>query len=329
VLRTPFSDRFDVEVPIIQAGMGTFVGAELAAAVSNAGALGSIGAALRPVDDLRRQLARLRELTDQPFAVNHAVPMLDEEAFALTLEARPTVISLSLGDPGPLVARAQATGIRVIHQVTTVEQAQQAATRGVDAIIAQGGEAGSYGGPVATLPLVPQVVDAVAPIPVLAAGGIFDGRGVAAALVLGAHGVNIGTRFLASAEAPVGDGWKRAIVAAAAEDAARFEAWTAIVPLPGAYDIVPRTLPTPFIDHWRARPGEVARETPRLLEEIMAALRANRLHELVPFAGQSAGGIDDILPAAEIVRRLVVETETALERGARFNVATTPAAASG
>jgi enoyl-[acyl-carrier protein] reductase II len=117
----------------------------LVAAVSNAGGLGglgSLGASQRPVEDLREQLARLRALTDRPFAVNHLVPNLNEEAFALTVEARPAVISLALGDPGDLVKRAQEAGIKVMHQVHTVHQAHEAGERGVDVIIAQGSEAG-------------------------------------------------------------------------------------------------------------------------------------------------------------------------------------------
>src|SRR5262249_48174525 len=141
-------------------------------------------------------------------------PTVNDEAFALTVEARPAVISLALGDPGALVKRAQGAGIKVVHQVHTVRQAREAAERGVDAIIAQGSEAGGFGGTVAALALVPQVVDAVSPIPVVAAGGIADGRGLAAALLLGAQGVNIGTRFLASAEAPIGEAWKQALLAA-------------------------------------------------------------------------------------------------------------------
>ena len=121
------------------------------------------------------------------------------------VQARPAVISFALGDPGDLVKQAHDAGARVMLQVTTVAQAVEAAERGVDVIIAQGGEAGGYCGSVSTMALVPQVVDAVSPIPVVAAGGIFDGRGIAAALMLGAVGVNMGTRFLASKEAPISE----------------------------------------------------------------------------------------------------------------------------
>jgi nitronate monooxygenase/enoyl-[acyl-carrier protein] reductase II len=293
---------------------------ELVAAVSNAGALGSIGAVFETADSLREQVTRVRELTDRPFAINHVVPLLNEEAFAFTLEEKPAVISFALGDPGELVRRAHEAGAKVIHQVHTAGQARQVAARGVDAIIAQGGEAGGQGmlhGP-STMVLVPQVVDAVGPIPVLAAGGVADGRGLAAALVLGAQGANIGTRFLASAEASAPAAWKEAILAAESEDAIRFATWTAIMPpaAESAYDAVPRVLRTPFIDMWRDRPAEAEKQAEQLRGEIFDALRAGKTHELAPFTGQTAGLIDEILPAGEIVRRLATEAEDALARAA-------------
>jgi enoyl-[acyl-carrier protein] reductase II len=314
-IRTPLCDLLGIAHPIIQAAIWPATSPELVAAVSNAGALGSIGAVFESADSLHRQVAQVRALTDRPFAVNHVVPMLDEEAFAATLEARPAVISFALGDPGDLVSRAHKVGARVLHQVHTVAQARAALARGVDAIIAQGGEAGGQGmvhGP-STMVLVPQVVDVSGPIPVLAAGGIADGRGLAAALVLGAQGANIGTRFLASTEASAPSAWKEAILAGESEDAVRFTTWQAIMPAArvGAYDVVPRVLSTPFVEAWQDRPVDAAERAEQLRGEIFGALRAGRAHELVPFTGQTAGLVDAILPAAEIVRRLVAETEQA------------------
>lgn len=316
MLRTPLCDLLGIEFPVIQAGMGPFTAAELVAAVSNAGGLGSLGASQRPVDDLGRQLALIRTLTDRPFAVNHLVPSLNEEAFALTLEARPPIISLALGDSGDLVKRAHDVDILVIQQVHTVKQARQAAEREVDVIIAQGGEAGGFGGMVAALALVPQVIDAVQPIPVVAAGGIADGRGLAAALVLGAQGVNIGTRFLTSVEAPISAGWKQAILAAESEHAVKVEVWNDIILLPGGggYGTVPRALRTPFIEEWQQRRNDAKREAERLQGEVITAVQQGRLHEMVPFAGQTAGLIHEILPAGEIVRGIVAEAEEALKR---------------
>jgi nitronate monooxygenase/enoyl-[acyl-carrier protein] reductase II len=320
MLRTGLCDLLGIEHPIIQAAIWPATAPELVAAVSNAGALGSIGAVFTPAESLRQQLARVRELTDRPFAVNHVVSLLDEEAFALTLEARPAVISFALGDPGELVRRAHAAGVKVIHQVHTARQARAAVERGVDAIIAQGSEAGGQGPAlgVGALALIPQVVDLSGSIPVLAAGGIADGRGLAAALVLGAQGVNIGTRFLASEEASAHAAWKRAIIEAESEDVIRFEEWREFFPPvgEGAYDVVPRVIRTPFVDEWRGRPNDAGREAERLRGEVTTALRQGRAHELVPFTGQTTGLIREILPAADIVRRIIAEAEAALDRAA-------------
>lgn len=316
MLHTPLCDLLGIEFPIIQAGMGIGSSGELAVAVSNAGGLGSLGCWRRPPEDLERQLSLIRERTSRPFAMNHLVPELDETAFAMTLAAKPAVISFALGDPGELVKRAHDAGSLVVHQVTTVLQARQAVERGVDVIIAQGGEAGGYGGAVAALALIPQVVDAVRPLPVVAAGGIADGRGLAAALVLGAVGINVGTRFLASEEAQISPVWKQMIVDAAAEDAVKVEVLNDIMPMPGSYGYgtVLRALRTPFIDTWQQRRDEAKRDAERLLSEVLPVLTQGRLHELFPGAGQSAGLIRDIVPAGEIVRRIVTEARQALER---------------
>jgi len=218
MLTTPLCDLLGIEIPIILAPMGSATSAEFAAAVSNQGGLGGIGSLSRTTAAIKRDIDAVRELTNRHYAVNHIPQLLDAEAFRYTLAARPAVISFALGDPGDLVRQAHDAGALVMVQVTTVGQAIEAAERGVDVIIAQGGEAGGYSGNVSTMTLVPQVVDAVSPIPVVAAGGIFDGRGIAAALVLGAAGVNLGTRFLASTEAPIPDEWKQAIIAAESED---------------------------------------------------------------------------------------------------------------
>jgi enoyl-[acyl-carrier protein] reductase II len=320
MLRTLLCELLGIKFPIIQAGMSRFTSAELVAAVSNAGGLGSLGCDLRPIDDLSLQLARTRELTGQPFAVNHLLPTLSEAAFSLTLQARPPIISLAGSDPGDLVKRAHDRGIPVMHQVHTVQQARQAAERGVDVIIAQGSEAGGHGGTVAALALIPQVVDAVSPIPVVAAGSMADGRGLAAALLLGAAGINVGTRFLASVEAPISQGWKQRIVEAASEDAVKFDAWNDINPpaRSGGYGTVLRAIRTPFIDQWQQRRDEAKQQAERLRSEVLAAAQQGRLHELMPVAGQSAGLIRDILPAGEIVRRMVAEAQQALERSTKL-----------
>ena len=318
MLRTPLCDLLGIEVPIMQAAIWPATAPELVAAVSEAGGLGSVGSVFESAESVERQIARVRELTERPFAVNHVVPLLEEEAFEATLEAQPAVVSLALGDPGDLVERAHAAGAKVIHQVHTVGQARRVAELGVDAIIAQGSEAGGQGMPLgaSAMALIPQVVDAVAPVPVLAAGGVADGRGLAAALVLGAQGANVGTRFLASEEASADESWKRAILATESEDVVRFEVWKEIFPPAGegAYETVPRVMRTPFVEEWQRRPEEVRSEAERLRNEVVSLVRQRRPHELVPFTGQTAGMIRDVLPASEVVQRMVVEAGQALER---------------
>lgn len=320
MLTSPLCEMLHIEHPIILAPMGSATSAEFAAVASNAGGLGSIATLGRPTDAILRDLALIRALTDRPFAVNHVPQTLDEVAFQATLDLRPAVISFALGDPGDLVERAHAAGATVMLQVTTVAQARLAVERGVDVVIAQGGEAGGYGGVVGTLALVPQVVDAVAPLPVVAAGGIFDGRGIAAAFMLGAVGVNLGTRFLASPEAPIEESWRQAILIAAAEDAIKADALNAVRPLPGeaGFGTVLRSLRTPFLEEWNAKLDEARHRRERLDAEMATAVANGRRTEFLATAGQAAGGINDVQPVAAIIAQLVAETEIALARAPRF-----------
>ena len=320
MLKTPLCEIFGIEVPIILAPMGTCTSAELAAAVSNEGGLGGIGTLFRTVTAVMRDIDVVRTLTSKPFAVNHIPQNLDAEAFAYTLRARPPVISFTLADPGDLVKQAHDVGAIVMVQVTTVAQAVQAAEGGVDVISAQGGESGGYCGEVSTMALVPQVVDAVSPIPVVASGGIFDGRGIAAALMLGAAGVNLGTRFIASKEAPAPIEWKQAITKAKSEDAKRFDVLNDISPLPGTagFNTVLRSLPTAFLDEWSAKPEQARQHRDRLRGQIVSTTQAGRQHECLLTAGQTVGGINEILSVAEIMHRLITETEAALSRAPNF-----------
>lgn len=319
MLRTRFCELLEIEAPILQAAIAPYTPPELVAAVSNAGALGTVTTGFQTVEQVRSTIQRTRALADRPFVVNFVTRALDEEMFALAVEARPKAISFALGNPGDYIKQAHDAGVLVIQQVHTVDQAQSAVEWGVDVIIAQGTEAGGFGGTVATLPLVPQVVDAVDPVPVLAAGGIADGRGLAAALVLGAAGGNVGTRFMASTEASISQEWKQALVDAQSEDAVRVEVVNTVMPPPeGSFDTAPRALRTRFIDEWRHRPDDARREAENLRGQIMAAVQQGQMFQYIPFSGQSAGLIHDVLPAGDIVGRLVTEAEEALERAARL-----------
>jgi len=323
MLKTPLCDLFGIEVPIILAPMGTCTSAELAAAVSNEGGLGGIGTLFRTTAAIKRDIDTVKKLTNRHFAINHIPQTLDPEAFRYTLEAQPRVISFTLADPGDLVRQAHDVGSLAMLQVTTVAQAVRGAELGVDVIIAQGSESGGYCGDVSTMALVPQVVDAISPIPVVASGGIFDGRGIAAAIMLGAAGVNLGTRFIASKEAPAPERWKQAIAAAKSEDAIKVEVLNDISPLPGTagFGTVLRSLHTDFLDEWSAKRDEARRERDRLKQEIVSTTQAGRPDATLLTAGQTAGGIKDIPRVSEIMRRLVAETEAALRKAADLSAA--------
>ncbi len=318
MLHTPLCELLDLRVPLIQAGMSVYTSPGLVAAVSNAGALGSLGAWTRPAEELGRNLAELREATDRPFAVNHVVPDLDPVALEITLDAAPKVVSFALDDAGDHVGRVHDAGSLVMQQVTTVAQAETAAAHGADVIVAQGHEAGGYGGTITTLTLVPQIVDAVAPVPVVAAGGIADGRGLAAALMLGATGANLGTRFLASREAPIGEGWKRAIVDATSERWTQLEFWNDLFPTPGreGYGTRMRALRTEFVERWRERRDDVRQDPGAVLAELEGAEEAGKLDELLVVGGQSAGLVGEIVPARQIVETIEAEA-AAILAGAR------------
>ena len=314
-MRTPVCDLLGIEVPIVSAPFGPWEQVELGAAISNAGGLGSTGTAVRSVDELRSQWQRLRDLTDRPFAINHTGRPFDGEVFAAMLEAAPAAISFHMGVPREQIAEAHDAGSLWIQQVSDLRGAELALEAGADVLVAQGWEAGGNAGWVATMVLVPQVVDAAGEVPVLAAGGIADGRGIAAALALGAQGAMLGTRFLASSEMNVDQEWKERIVAADASDAVKVPSSERVMPpftlpLPAGEPPAPRALRTPFMDQLESDPETVDPE--QVSRSFIADVRAGGGHDRLPFSGQSAGLIHDIAPAAEIVGRLVAETETAL-----------------
>ena len=191
LLRTPLCDLLGIDVPIIGAPFGPWHQVELAAAVCAAGGLGSVGSVPRPAEELREEWEMLRRLTDRPFAINYTGRSCDPEVFDAVLDFRPAVVTCHLADPAALIERAHAVGALWMQQVMSIEQARRAVDLGADVIIAQGAEAGGHGGGVPTTLLVPQVVDAAGVVPVVAAGGIADGRGLVAALAMGAQGVSM------------------------------------------------------------------------------------------------------------------------------------------
>src|SRR3990170_2942033 len=310
-LHTPICDLFGIEYPIFLAGMGGVSTAPLVAAVSGAGGLGVLGAATMDPDELRREIRQTRELTDKPFAVDLLAPdperirpqvqvMFDEDV---------KVFVAGLAVPADFIVEMHARGIKVIVICGRVRHAQKSEAAGADVVAAQGTEAGGHTGEIGTMALVPQVVDAVR-IPVLAAGGIADGRGVVAALALGAQGVVIGTRFVASNESQAADGYRQAIVHAQDDSTLRTRAYTG---KPA------RTIRTRYAEEWEGKADEIQpfpmQAGISVQQGVMDYMGHTRQFDpqrtFLP-AGQGSGLIHEIKPAAEIFQDIVREAEAVI-----------------
>ncbi|MGH7313774.1 MAG: NAD(P)H-dependent flavin oxidoreductase [Candidatus Rokuibacteriota bacterium] len=311
MLRTRVTALLGIEHPIACGGMAGHTSPALAAAVSNGGGLGIHGCTFLSPEQIRGDAARIRELTDRPFGLNLLLCFAKEEQIRAVLEARPAALSTAWGDPAITTARARAAGLITIHQVHRVDEARRAAAAGIQAIVAQGMEGGGHVWHTATLPLVPQVADAVPDVPLLAAGGIADGRGVAAAMMLGADGVLMGTRFLATDEAPIHANYKKAILEA--DDTATIFTEVADIarqrPWPGA---IGRAIRNPLIERWHGREDELRATGGAIGKVLEEAKREGRRDEAVMFAGQVAGLIQDIRPAANVVRDIAADAEALL-----------------
>ena len=326
-MRTAFCKRVGVELPIIQAPMGGAVGPALAAAVSSAGGLGMLVLWRADLDTVRRQIRETRALTSKPFGVNLNLEFPQQERLEVCLEERVPVISFFWRDPSALVPRAKAAGAIVLHTVACARDARRAVDAGVDIIVAQGWEAGGHvRGTVAGLPLIPAVVDAVSPTPVVAAGGIADGRGLAAVLALGAAGAWIGTRFLASEEATIHPRY-RELLFKATEDDTVFAEELFDVRWPKAPH---RVLRNKTVEAWEAAGRPVSGKRPGE-GEVVATSRTSgpivRYQSYTPgadaegdidalslWAGQSVGLVSRVQPAAEIVRDIAEEARLVLRR---------------
>lgn len=299
MLATSITKLLGIDYPIIQGGMAWVAQAELAAAVSQAGGLGVIGAGNIPATDLRQEVLRAQTLTDRPFGVN--VMLMSPHADAImqeVIDLGVQVVTTGAGNPGPYVDKLKQHGVKLVPVVASVALGKRLARLGVDALIAEGWEAGGRIGDVSTLALVPQLVDAV-DIPVIAAGGIADARGVVAALALGAAGVQMGTRFICSTECTVHEAYKQAIVRAADRDA--------IVTGYGTGHPV-RSLRNRFTRQL----GELEAGGANL--EDLSKFGAGRLAQAARdgditygsvMAGQSAGLVQRIMPAGEIIQEIV------------------------
>ena len=289
---------------------------ELAVAAASAGCLASLGTAVRSVPELRLQWAIMRDRTNRPFAINHTGRPFSEDAFAASLDFRPAAISFHMGVPTDLIHRAHDRGILWLQTVGDAEGAEAALEAGADVLIAQGTEAGGNGGWIGTLVLVPLIVDLAGDVPVVAAGGIADGRGIAAALALGAQGASLGTRFLATEEMAIDPTSKARICAASATDAVKVAHAERVLPpftLPQiGMPYAPRALHTALIGQLETDPDSV--DPAAVGAQLLAAFRAGGGYDLLPFAGQSVALIHDVVPTAQLVQRLLVEAEAAIEK---------------
>jgi NAD(P)H-dependent flavin oxidoreductase YrpB (nitropropane dioxygenase family) len=322
MLKTTLCRRLGIDYPIFSVGMGPAAGPDLAAAVSNAGGCGVLGGAAQSAPYLRRQIQRLRTLTAQPFGVNVVLAAMEKGQLETCLDERVPLLVLFWGDAKPYVEDARRRGTKVFLQVGSVEEAVTAAEAGVDAMIAQGVEAGGHvRGTTSLSVLVPAIVEAVSPVPVVAAGGVANGRGIVAALSLGAQAVSMGTRFLASAEAFVPHGYKDRIVKSTAEDTVYTQLFD--IGWPGAPH---RVLRNKAVIEWDAagrpssgqRPGEntiigtlqrgsKSVDVPRYWALCATADFNGDLDYAALHAGESCGLVNDIKPAAEIVHSLMNE----------------------
>jgi enoyl-[acyl-carrier protein] reductase II len=318
-IRTPICDLLGIEYPILLAGMGGVSYAPLCAAVSNAGGFGTLGMAGRAQAEIREEIRKVRDLTDKPFGVDllAAVPESLERTADMIIEGGAAAFISGLGVPPPhLVKKFHDAGLKVMNVSGTVRHARSAEAGGLDAVVAQGTEAGGHTGRIAGLALIPQVVDAVK-IPVIAAGSIVDGRGLAAALALGAQGVWMGTRFIASTEAHAGAMYKQVIVEA--DDEATI--------VTRSYSGKPmRVFKNEWVADWERRPQDIQAFPAQAMLSHQAGVMGGiggQLegldHARSAFAmGQGSGAIHDVKPARDIIQEIVEEAGEVIARIARL-----------
>jgi len=324
-IHTPLCDFLGVKYPIMLAGMGGVSYAELAAAMSNAGGYGVLGMAGTTPDFIEGQMKRVRELTDRPFGVDllAASPESLEESVDVIINNGADSFIAGLGVPMPIMERLKKANVKVMVVGGAVKHAIKAEQAGCDAVILQGGEGGGHTGLVGTMPLVAQAVEAVN-IPVIAAGGIYDGRGLAAALALGACGVWMGTRFIASTEAHAAQMYKDTVVGAGDTDTTRTRCYSG-KPM--------RCRTNDYINDWETRPQDIQPFPHQAIHSTRTGViggiggitdEAKLDADTSCFAmGQSAGGVREVKPVAEIVADIMRDAESAIERMASLRTKAT------
>jgi nitronate monooxygenase len=325
-IETALTRLLGIQHPILLAPMGSAAGGRLAATVTNAGGLGLVGSGYADANTIRRELT---EAGNTRVGIGFILWALEKNPSALdvALDAKPAAVMLSFGDPTPFTRRIRDAGCKIICQVQTLSQAKEAAAAGADVIIAQGRDAGGHSGTTrGTMGLVPAVVDAVAPIPVVAAGGIADGRGLAAALALGAAGVSMGTRFTASRESLWDQAMKAATLAAGGDqteqtrvfDVVRGAPWPAIYP--------GRALRNAFSARWNGQEDALAADQKRQ-EAAYMATAPDDFSTRVVWAGEGVDLVQDIPAASEIIERTIAQAASILTRGAQLVRVTEPRSA--
>ena len=313
MISTVLTEALGLRYPIFQGGMAWISEAKLAAAVSNAGGLGIISAMNADADYLRGQIRQCKEMTDRPFGVNIMLlsPHVKEVA-QVCAEEKPAVVTTGAGLPGAYMKDWIAAGIKVIPVVPSTAMARLVERMGAFAVIAEGGESGGHVGDLSTMALVPQVVDAVS-IPVLAAGGIADGRGVAASFMLGAVGVQCGTCFLCAEECQVSEAYKQRVIAAKDID-------TVVTGKRLGHAV--RSLKTPFARRYMEKEFDPATSAEELESMGVGALRKaaveGNLQDGCFLAGQVASMVHEVRPAAEIVRTMFEQAEPLLKGAAEW-----------
>ena len=311
MLHTPLCDHLGIRYPIVLAGMGGVSMHRLVAAVSNAGGLGVIGAATLDAAQLRREIRKTRELTDKPFAVDLLAPIPDmiRPQMQVVFDEQVRIFVAGLAVPRDFIEEMHDRGMIVIVMIGKVRHALKAAQAGADIVAAQGTEAGGHTGEIGGLALIPQVVDAVR-IPVLAAGGIADGRGVVAALALGAQGAVVGTRFIATPEAQAAPQYRDAIVRSGEADTVRTRCYTG---KPA------RTIRNSYTDEWERHADQIQAFPAQIIHSMQEGVMdymgvaggADPERSFMP-AGQGMGMIRAVKPAAEVFVEIVQEAERVL-----------------
>jgi NAD(P)H-dependent flavin oxidoreductase YrpB (nitropropane dioxygenase family) len=316
MIHTRICDLLGIHHPIVLGGMGGATTAPLVAAVSNAGAFGTLGTSAFDAAMLDREIGAIRERTDKPFGVNHLLFEIKEDMFAVTLRARSALVAFAWARKNQNLSdyfkRAHDCGAKVMHMAGEVAEALRAAEAGADILVAQGTEAGGHVGWMASLPLLPMMVKAVAPLPVLCAGGIADGRGLAGALALGAEGALLGTRFLATHESPLHANFKQSIVDSDGHDTVLTEipdlasqrVW------PGAMSRAKRNK---FIERWSGREWAIRQNASEIAKLVAAARVGGDIDNASLSYGQDAGLIDSIKSVNDVVRDIVSEAEQILK----------------